>query len=151
MKLPIKTLFAVLTFSLFAAAPAEASDWVIPGGACKVALGSVNTLYTSKMVATGGTAVITCNLLRERKTNNLSTVYVRIHKVSPYILPITLTAFDNFGNNASSGNGFVNQNSSGNISTSVPIPATVNGYGYVSVNIVLGEGDTLHSVRYIQN
>jgi hypothetical protein len=148
MSISSLTLFALLAFGMFS--DANASDWTIPANpACEVSLGNVaNT--SSGYRASGGTAVISCDLTKKVGSNNLNWVYARINRnlsggANPFC---TLNSYSAYGSSdttfgsASTG--------AGNKSISLPLP-TIYSTGYLNVVCVLNNNDTLYGIRYGQD
>lgn len=130
---------------------AQAADWTIPANpACKVSLGNA-TNTSSGYKASGGTAVISCDLTKKVGNNNLNWVYARINRnlaggANPCC---TLNSYSLYGSPNDTRWGCATTGA-GNKSISIPLP-TIYSTGYLSVVCVLNNGDTLYGIRYGQD
>ncbi len=145
----ITTLF-ILGLSAYSSAHA-ASDWTIPANpACEVSLGNATNTF-SGYKASGGTAVIICDLTKKVASNNLNYVYARINRslaggADPFC---TLNSYSAYSTSNDTTWGFA-PDGVGNKSISIPLPDTYSS-GYLSVVCVLNVNDTLHGIRYGQD
>lgn len=147
-----KIIFSALTLclGLLVSTQARAEDQTLQAQGCKTSLGTTSTSGNA-LIATGGTAVVSCYITKKTGYNNLSTVWVRLDKSSSFYLPITVTSLSSYNTSGSTGSGAATGDQSGNLSISVPVPATVHSNGYLIVTVVLGEGDRFHGVRWVES
>ena len=149
--LSISTFATLASLLLGTYSSAQASDWTIPANpACEVSLGNV-TNTSSGYRASGGSAVISCDLTKKVGSNNLNWVYARINRnlaggANPFC---TLTSYSHYGSPSDSEWGFATAGA-GNKSISMPLP-TIYSSGYLSIVCVLNNNDTLYGIRYGQD
>ncbi len=151
MKRPMKSRLAVcVTALLIGGNTAHAEDWTISAlASCEAALGNVIS-SGGGIKASGGTAVIRCPLTKEVGSNPISSVYVRMKRVSssgpdPFC---SLNNTSTFGTSTSFTNTFASDTTN-NQSISLNL-GTQYYSGYADVYCVLNNGDTLFGVRYRQ-
>ena len=147
------SFFATIFFmgvSVYSSAYA-ATNWTIPANpACEVSLGNA-TNTNSGYKASGGTAVIHCDLTKKLGSNNLNYVNARIKRKlaggpDPFC---SITSYSAFSTASNSKWGFA-ADGAGNKSISIPLPNLYYS-GYLSVVCVLNNGDTLHGISYGQD
>ncbi len=133
------------------ASSAYAEDQTLPAAlACRAVLGSVDVVDEVGLIAVGGSAVVRCDLLKKVAINNLNTVYLRVNKANPTFSLIFLSAYNsNLTAATSASTDFTT--TTGNRSISLNIPDSVTSNGYLTLSVVLGEGDSVHGIRWIED
>ncbi len=128
-----------------------ASNWTVPANpACEVTLGNATNIH-SGFKASGGVAVISCDLTKKIGSNNLNYVNARINrKLSGGADPFcTLTSYSAFSTSNNSKWGYAS-NGAGNKYVGIPLPNLSNN-GYLGMVCVLNNGDTLYGISYGQD
>ena len=144
------TTFLLFGLNVYSNAHA-ASDWTIPADpGCDVSLGNATGVH-SGYKASGGTAVIGCDLTKKVASNNLNYVFARINRKNangpdPFC---TLNSHNMYSTSNDSKSKNATKNA-GNQSLSIQLP-TIYSTGYLTVSCVLNDGDTLYGIRYGQD
>ena len=142
--------FFFIGVSVYSSAHA-ASNWTIPANpACEVSLGNATNTF-SGYKASGGTAVIQCDLTKKVGSNTLNYVNARIKRKlaggpDPFCALTSHGAFSAF-NDTKYGHA---THGVGNKYVRIPLPESYNN-GYLSIVCVLNNGDTLYGISYGQD
>jgi hypothetical protein len=131
-------------------ASASAEDWTMPGAQCRTVAG-IGAPNSTDGYTSGGVTVAICPFVKKVAVNNLTQAFVRVRRANTgTMLDCTVMAGDSL--NGSATTSWVSApNVVGNLSVSLPVPATVPSQGYLSAMCVLANGDVIRGVRMTQN
>jgi len=152
MKLKAKLIsVALLAAACGVASQSYAEDWAISAQVgCKTELGSTVS-SGGGLKASGGTAVVSCPIVKEYGSSAVNNIYARIKRASSSGADSFCYSYNssNYGSPTNYNYAFAST-TVGNQSLSVPV-GTQYSSGYSDVYCVLVQNDILFGVRYLQD